>query len=541
MSIKRFFAKTTSEALRKVRDALGPESVILSNRSVDGGIEILALDQDAMTALLPPHLPDAGVAPVRTQTPQRIDASGPGYQLHVPLSLNEDRVWTQSAEAASDAAGFSATDSLSPQGGKHDQRTNSPDSSNLAMFRAIAGHAAEFRETSNHVTMTPAGSGKRRPAADPNETAQPVEPDFSASVPGSGRKLRTPRPQTVKTGTKAPAKNHSAGIDARELASEVAASVLGEIKSMRGALEQQFASLNRNEQERREPVRGLVLRHLLRVGFSHVLAQELLDQLPNANGEKDTISQIKTVLAGRIEVMGNEQEILEKGGVYALVGPTGVGKTTTTAKLAARCVVRHGADKLALLTTDGYRIGGHEQLRIYGKILGVTVHAVRDRRDLTLALTELRGKHMVLIDTVGMGQRDRMMAEQVAMLAGCGTPVKRLLLLNAASNGLTLNEVAHAYRGDGLAGAIITKVDEAVVTGYALDTAIRHRLPLYYIAGGQRVPEDLELADSAYLANCALDNLAQDSPFDAPDETPLFLATRKSGHTGLEMNGAHLG
>ena len=100
-------------------------------------------------------------------------------------------------------------------------------------------------------------------------------------------------------------------------------------------------------------------------------------------------------------------EILEKGGIYALVGPTGVGKTTTTAKLAARCVVRHGADKLALLTTDGYRIGGHEQLRIYGKILGVAVHAVKDAKDLALALAELRGKHMVLIDTVGVGQRDR--------------------------------------------------------------------------------------------------------------------------------------
>ena len=176
--------------------------------------------------------------------------------------------------------------------------------------------------------------------------------------------------------------------------------------------------------------------------------------------------------------MENENEILEKGGIYALVGPTGVGKTTTTAKLAARCVLRHGADKVALLTTDGYRIGGHEQLRIYGKILGITVHAVRDQRDLALALAELRGRHIVLIDTVGMGQRDQMVAEQAAMLAGCGADIKRLVLLNAASNRHTLDEVAHAYCGNGLAGAIITKLDEAVVTGGALDIAIRHRLPL---------------------------------------------------------------
>jgi flagellar biosynthesis protein FlhF len=195
-----------------------------------------------------------------------------------------------------------------------------------------------------------------------------------------------------------------------------------------------------------------------------------------------------------------------------------------------------------LLTTDGYRIGGHEQLRIYGKILGVTVHAVRDMHDLTLALAELRGKHMVLIDTVGMGQRDQMVAEQVAMLAGCGTPVKRLLLLNAASNCQTLNEVAHAYRGDGLAGAIITKLDEAVLMGSALDTAIRHRLPLYYIARGQRVPEDLELADSTHLVNGALDRAASDSPFAAAEEAfPLIMPGRNSGAGNLDMSGVRLG
>ncbi|HJT52050.1 MAG TPA: flagellar biosynthesis protein FlhF, partial [Nitrosospira sp.] len=245
-----------------------------------------------------------------------------------------------------------------------------------------------------------------------------------------------------------------------------------------------------------------------------------------------------------IEAIGNESEILEKGGVYALVGPTGVGKTTTTAKLAARWVVRHGADKLALLTTDGYRIGGHEQLRIYGKILGVTVHAVKDAHDLTLALAELRGKHLVLIDTVGMGQRDRMVAEQVAMLAGCGIEVKRLLLLNAAANRHTLNEVAHAYRGDGLAGAIITKLDESVVLGCALETAIRHRLPLFYTACGQRVPEDLELADPSYLVDRALDHLPSVSPFaELEDETILSLKIQKAANSSFDRSrsGAYIG
>ena len=303
---------------------------------------------------------------------------------------------------------------------------------------------------------------------------------------------------------------------------------------MRGTLEQKLAALSWDDQERRDPMRGQILNRLLKTGFSEELARDLLGEMPLVSSEADGISHVKAALGGKLKTIGNEREILEKGGVYALVGPTGVGKTTTTAKLAARCVVRHGADKLALLTTDGYRIGGHEQLRIYGKILGVAVYAVRDKQDLALALNELRGKHLVLIDTVGVGQRDRMVAEQVAMLAGCGSAVKRLLLINAASNGYTLNEVAHAYRGDGLAGAIITKLDEAVILGGALDTAVRHGLPLYYVAQGQRVPEDLELADAATLIDSALETPPVSS-FDLPDEEIVLPMTfDKQGDAGLD-------
>src|SRR5690606_21915262 len=161
-----------------------------------------------------------------------------------------------------------------------------------------------------------------------------------------------------------------------------------------------------------------------------------------------------------LNTISNEDEILEQGGVYALVGPTGVGKTTTTAKLAARCGMRHGPGKLALITTDGYRIGGCEQLRLDGKTLGVMVHQVKDDADLRIALEELKGKHTIRIDTVGVSQRDQMVTEQIAMLSGCGTEIKRLLCLNATANGETLNEVARNYLGDGLAGCILTKLDE---------------------------------------------------------------------------------
>ena len=155
------------------------------------------------------------------------------------------------------------------------------------------------------------------------------------------------------------------------------------------------------------------------------------------------------------------ETLVEQGGVYALVGPTGVGKTTTIAKLAARCVVRRGAASLALLTTDSYRIAAHDQLRIYGKILNVPVYAIKDTRDLQTTLAELRDKKTVLIDTIGMSQRDRLVAEQTALLMGGGASVKRLLLLNATANAATLDEVITAYAQGGIHGSIVTKVDEA--------------------------------------------------------------------------------
>ena len=237
----------------------------------------------------------------------------------------------------------------------------------------------------------------------------------------------------------------------------------------------------------------------------------------------------------RLQVMQSETDMLDAGGVFALMGPTGAGKTTTTAKLAARFVVRHGADKLALLTTDSYRIGGHEQLRIYGKILGVAVHAVRDAADLRLALSELRNKHTVLIDTVGMSQRDQAVAEQVEMLCRAGKPIRRLLLLNATSHGDTLNEVVQAYQTRGLDGCILSKIDEAASLGPALDCAIRHELNVHYLATGQRVPEDLHLANRQYLIHRAFKTRAQVSPWQL-DESELAFAL--AGNPALHRESA---
>ncbi|BCT67887.1 flagellar biosynthesis protein FlhF [Nitrosospira sp. NRS527] len=547
MSIKRFFGKTTSEALRKVRDALGSDGVILSNRAADGGVEILALSNNDMTAMIPPPESEKAESAPQVHREQEADEFWCHKQALLPSARKNALKYALEADTdfknlARPDTGLSNEKQAQWAGAaviENDRVTPIPAAETPQMTAPVAQPIPDpaIGRKTNHSTID---SGQ--PARVTNEAAVP-----EVSVSGSAKRGRNTRkaPGKIIPDENTSSKKNPPVIDPLQMADAVAASVLKEIRSLRGTMEQQFSALNWNNQEKRDPVHGGLLRQVLAAGFSRSLAHSLLEQLPAENtgkGEKDTMNWIKNVLTSNLRSIGDEREILEKGGVYALVGPTGVGKTTTTAKLAARCVVRHGADKLALLTTDSYRIGGHEQLRIYGKILGVTVLAVRDAQDLSLALAELRGKHMVLIDTVGMGQRDQMVAEQVAMLAGCGTPVKRLLLLNAASNRHTLDEVAHAYQGDGLAGAIITKLDEAVTIGCALDTAIRHRLPLYYVAGGQRVPEDLEMADSRALVNRALDNLPDESSCAmSEDAFPSIVMDHNIGAGNPDKSEARLG
>ncbi len=305
------------------------------------------------------------------------------------------------------------------------------------------------------------------------------------------------------------------------------ASVLREIHSMRGMIEEQLAGLAWNKTQRRDPLRGQLLRTLLGAGFSARLARDLLADLPAGLNYAGGLGYLKSTMACQMPILEDEDALMNEGGVYALMGPTGVGKTTTTAKLAARCVMRFGAEKLALITTDSYRIGAYEQLRIYGQILGVAVHAVKDASDLETVLASLRDKHMVLIDTVGMSQRDRAVTDQIAMLCSASRSVKRLLLLNAASHGDTLNEVVKAYchgaqsdSGNGLAGCILTKMDEATHPGAVIDIVIRHQLPVHYVSSGQKVPENLALGDSRQLIDSVFEARSQSAWF-VPGEADL--------------------
>ncbi|MEX3909912.1 flagellar biosynthesis protein FlhF, partial [Paraburkholderia sp. BR14319] len=342
-------------------------------------------------------------------------------------------------------------------------------------------------------------------------------PEAAGPAPGSRNAQGTDAAQTVSDAIRA------------RIEQVVNETVMNELASMRGMMEEQFAGLLWGERQRRSPVQGALTKQLFAAGFSAQLVKMMIDRLPDVQTEEAGMEWLQSVLESNLPVLEDEQALMERGGVFALMGPTGVGKTTTTAKLAARCVMRFGASKVALLTTDSYRIGGHEQLRIFGKILGVSVHAVRDGADLQLALTELKNKHIVLIDTIGMSQRDRAVADQIAMLCGAGRPVQRLLLLSATNHGDTLNEVVQAYQSGPdnapLTGCILTKLDEATNLGSALDTVLRYKLPVHYVSTGQKVPENLYVATRRFLIRSAFCIPRESSPFvPHEDDIPALLS-----------------
>ncbi|GAB7129443.1 flagellar biosynthesis protein FlhF [Silvimonas sp. JCM 19000] len=297
-----------------------------------------------------------------------------------------------------------------------------------------------------------------------------------------------------------------------------------EIRMLRGLLESQIAGMAWGELSRHAPEKLEALRQLLATGFCPALSRQLVDKMPDLTLDAG-MRWIKAALSHNLPTIGNADDLIARGGIYAFIGPTGVGKTTTVAKLAARCALQHGPESVALLTTDSYRIGAQDQLRIYGRIIGVPVHDVKDDTDLALTLSDLHDRHLVLIDTVGMGQRDQRISEQLAMFSHDRVATVLLLAANAAP--ATLDDVARRYKNPLLAGCILTKLDEAMSLGGCLDVAIRHRLALQFVTNGQRVPEDLHRANVDYLIDRAFRSQGDNPAFQLrQDEYPLYMGAQ---------------
>ncbi|MBJ9753473.1 flagellar biosynthesis protein FlhF [Burkholderia cepacia] len=587
MNIRKFTGATSRDALRLVREALGADAVVLSNRTLDdGSVEIVALADSDLAAVTPPAAARARMAAPRV--PESVPAaavpgivSRPGAALARPAvnpyAAGEGGlpdVFSSVFGASADADADSGSDDSAAQ-------ASTLDADPLAGMPSAAAPAAGapaatsepapwLVEHAKRLTQQRDALMARTQAAPAAPQPSPPAPQAAASAtpPGWARDIvRDAERRMPAAATRAPDPGAAQAAKAAErtrLSADAAAAVADAVKSrierivndtvmqelgeLRGMMEEQFDSLMWHDRQRRSAVHGALTKHLFSAGFSAQLVRMLVDNMPSGDGAQSfeqAAEWAQSVLAANLPVLDSEDALMERGGVFALMGPTGVGKTTTTAKLAARCVMRFGASKVALLTTDSYRIGGHEQLRIFGKILGVPVHAVKDAGDLALALSELRNKHIVLIDTIGMSQRDRAVSDQIAMLHGANAPVQRLLLLNATSHGDTLNEVVQAYRSAGehpdLAGCILTKLDEATHLGGVLDTVIRYKLPIHYVSTGQKVPENLYVASTRFLLKSAFCVPRDGSPFVPQDEDMPTLLSALTARSTAELHEVRFG
>lgn len=466
MNIKRFFGKNSREALNMVRKALGEDAVIISNKSTDGGTEIMAVSEADMQAMA---------------------------NEHVVIERKPAKTAMPAFEEETTDIGFDDTNA----------------------FEDAPTLLSLISQNKSRVTQT-----------ETKQVATPSEP-----VTRHNAKQNTTVQNTVV--------QNASNAQHQEL-NEKINMIISEMRGMRNRMETQLSTLTWNQQLQSNPIKAKVINTLLSANFSAALARQLAERLPNNLDLNGSINWVKNILARNLMTINDESEILNQGGVFALVGPTGVGKTTTTAKLAARYVMKHGTENLGLITTDGYRVGGHEQLRIYGKILGVMVYAVKDEADLKIALNELKNKHTILVDTVGVSQRDQMVTQQIAMLKKAPVEIKKLLCLNATSTGETLSDVIKAYKGRALDGCIITKIDEAASIGNALDVVIREKIKLYYTTNGQRVPEDIHVANRDNLISRALTLNTTTWPYQyTDDELPHILANANNALRSVaEVNHA---
>ena len=275
-----------------------------------------------------------------------------------------------------------------------------------------------------------------------------------------------------------------------------------ELKILRRMLETQLEQLAWNERSRRTPVIAEMLRELTEMGISQELADRIVEQLP---------AQVDLATARRFAIAGLSQYLRttgprwqEDGGRLALVGATGVGKTTTLAKLAVRWVLRHGARDLALVAADSVRMGAQDQLQSLGQLLGAPVYAPDGFAGLPALLAQLSRYRLVLIDTPGSSVRDPQLAARLAVLANSASKLESALVLPANSQAGAIDEAVRRFAPANPACCLLTKVDEAASLGGALSVLIRARLPVAYVSAGQRVPEDLQPARALELVSQAV-------------------------------------
>ncbi|MBS3996299.1 MAG: flagellar biosynthesis protein FlhF [Hydrogenophaga sp.] len=510
MNIQRFTAQTSREAMAKARNAFGDSAMILSARSTDEGFEVMAAAEESLASLgasgasaLSPARPRLGMAVAPQPTSVEDDTEALAMST---LSFQEyvrERMLRKRREALDGAA------APAPLGAG--QR--------MAAARAEAALQAPAPRASLSQSAAPQ-------VPPPIRTRNMPEPAWDDTLPlqqpraAERRSAPAPAPAPAPQEAQAPRDN----------------GVALELSALKDMIEERFNTLAWLGASKQNPIQSNLMLKLIRSGYSPSMARAVLERLPAEAGAPEAVRWLVDVLTRNLKAVAPGEGLCDEGGVLALIGATGVGKTTTAAKLAAQCVQQHGAGSVGLITLDTYRVSGFEQLRAYGRMLGVVAHLAHDRAALKDLLGLLGNKRMVIIDTAGLGQRDERIQDMLDML---DLPkVRKTLVLNASSHGDTLDDVLTAFKASTLHGAVLSKVDEAVKLGPAIDALIRHQVVLRGVANGQRVPEDWQQPDAAALVRGSMGTQGK-SAFD-PVGSDMGFYFSESSARGIHLGASHV-
>ncbi|MFC3031789.1 flagellar biosynthesis protein FlhF [Pseudoalteromonas fenneropenaei] len=470
MKIKRFFAKDMRTALKEVKEELGADAVIMSNKKLADGVEIVAaVDNDRAPTTKPEPAQQAPRA-----TAQVASEAAPRFVRPEPMRARPE----PQAKVA---------DSLQALLERQTARPRSPE---------LASMFSESGINTESVYQPKAAPAFSKPATRPAAKAPVANFAMQDDLDGD-------------FGDEMPTRQNS-GAAGNEMTQ-----MREEMNAIRQLLEFQLSGLMQQDLARRDPTRACLIDRLKGMGVSEDVADQMACFIPDDVSRKEAWNALLGMVENQLHTTNNE--ILRQGGVFALVGPTGVGKTTTVAKLAALGAQKFGPENVALITTDTYRIGAYEQLATYGRIIGCPVKQVKDAQELSEVLYHLRNKRLVLIDTAGMSQRDLRLTEQLnTLMKNARVDIRSYLVLSATAQMNVLQETVRHFKKVNLSGCIFTKLDESLSLGEIISIAIQNRLPIGYLTNGQRVPEDIRVANAEKLIKKA---------------EQLFLARSKAQHS----------
>lgn len=477
-------------ALEQIKYELGADAVIMSNKKIPEGVELMAaVDYAQQVPAAEADVTDAGAAGTDDAAQSRdIDND--------VVSLSSQRQTTPITQTQSQAH----SDSV---------QTNTPADSLSALLQRQqqATATANVQRTqgspvNNDIEQQLKAFTDRLEQGDISKTGTDATAKITESIQMARQDISELTPQQA---TQSQQQTIAAGQTAAHSSAEIE-QMRQEMLSMRQLLEHQLSGLMWQDMAQKDPMKALLVNRLLELGLNEHVADHIASCIPTDLNEENAWQQAKALLAQQLHTTNND--IIRRGGVVSLVGPTGVGKTTTVAKLAARFAQIHGADQVAMISTDSYRIAGFEQLSTYGRIIGCQVKLAKDGEALETLLQQFSNKKLVLIDTAGMGQRDMRLAEHLAtLITNSRVRIRNYLVLAANAQHRVMQENVERFKKVPLAGCIYTKLDESLSVGEIIATSIQNGLPIGYLTDGQRVPEDIKVANTEKLVTLA-DRLA---------------------------------